>query len=69
MLYFHYHASIQQAMREARDLLERAKHQVRGKHALAVGYLRRSGVNAVSIQPWVADGGRSSAELFGVFAT
>ena len=66
VLYFHYHASIQQAMREARDLLERAKHQVRGKHALAVGYLRRSGVSAVSIQPWVADSS-SSAELFGIF--
>jgi CRISPR-associated protein Cmr2 len=67
VLYFHYHASIQQAMREARDLLERAKRQVRGKHALAVGYLRRSGVSAVSIQPWTVDDGRSSAELFGIF--
>ena len=67
VLYFHYHASIQQAMREARDLLDRAKHQVRDKHALAVGYLRRSGVSAASIQPWMADDGKNSAELFGIF--
>ena len=68
VLFFHYHASIQQAMREARSLLEQAKEAVRGKHALAVGYLRRSGVSAVSIQPWTRPDGRSSAELFGFFA-
>jgi hypothetical protein len=67
VLFFHYHASIQQAMREARSLLEQAKQAVRDKHALAVGYLRRSGVSAASIQPWIAQDG-SSAELFGLFA-
>jgi CRISPR-associated protein Cmr2 len=67
VLFFHYHASIQQAMRQARSLLEHAKEAVRGKHALAVGYLRRSGVGAASIQPWTAQDG-SSAELFGLFA-
>jgi hypothetical protein len=67
VLFFHYHASIQQAMRQARSRLEQAKEAVRGKHALAVGYLRRSGVEAASIQPWTAQGG-SSAELFGLFA-
>jgi hypothetical protein len=67
VLFFHYHASIQQAMSHARSLLDEAKDRVRGKHALAVGYLRRSGVSAVSIQPWDARGG-SSAALFGLFA-
>jgi hypothetical protein len=68
VLFFHYHASIQQAMREARDLLDEAKKAVPGKHALAVGYLRRSGVRAESIQPWDAPGGGNSAELFTIFA-
>ncbi len=66
VLFFHYHASIQQAMREARAVLKKAKEEVRGKHALAVGYLRRSGVSAVSIQPWTAGDG-NSADLFGLF--
>ncbi len=68
VLFFHYHASIQQAMREARDLLEAAKQAVPGKHALAVGYLRRSGVAAQSIQPWADRDGNSSADRFGLFA-
>jgi CRISPR-associated protein Cmr2 len=68
VLFFHYHASIQQAMREARELLEEAKRQVPGKHALAVGYLRRSGVSAISIQPWPGQDGESSAGLFALFA-
>jgi len=67
VLFFHNHASIQQAMRGARDLLEKAKDRVHGKHGLAVGYLRRSGVADVSIQPWSGYAGRSSAELFGLF--
>lgn len=67
VLFFHYHASIQQAMSTARRLLDQAKARVRGKHALAVGYLRRSGVSEVSIQPWAADEGKSSADLLGVF--
>jgi CRISPR-associated protein Cmr2 len=68
VLFFHHHASIQQAMSQARWLLKTAKEKVPGKHALAAGYMRRSGVSAVSVQPWQADGGRSSASLFGLFA-
>ena len=68
VLFFHYHASIQQAMSEARALLKNAKKQVEGKHALAVGYLRRSGSTAVSIQPWPGREGASSAVLFRLFA-
>ena len=67
ILFFHNHANIQQAMRAARGLLEIAKDRVNGKHGLAVGYLRRSGVSDVSIQPWSGFGGRSSAELFALF--
>lgn len=67
ILFFHNHAGIQQAMREARALLDRAKDRVDGKHGLAVGYLRRSGVSDMSIQPWSGFAGRSSAELFAVF--
>lgn len=68
VLYFHYHASIRQAMHEARRLLEAAKDRVPGKHGLAVGYMRRSGASAVSIQPWPGPDGGSSAGLFGIFA-
>jgi len=67
VLFFHYHASIQQAMSRARWLLGEAKEKVPGKHALAVGYVRRSGASAVSVQPWDARDG-SSADLFGLFA-
>ena len=35
-------------------MLDQAKAAVPGKHALAVGYLRRSGVSEVSVQPWTA---------------
>jgi hypothetical protein len=41
---------------------------VPGKHGLAVGYLRRSGASAVSIQPWPGPGNQDSAGLFGLFA-
>jgi hypothetical protein len=68
VLFFHYHASIQRAMSEARLLLKEAKKRVEGKHALAVGYLRRSGATAMSIQPWSGRGGASSAVLFRRFA-
>jgi len=68
VLYFHYHASIQQAMSTARHLLEDGKEKVRGKHALAVGYLRRSGAREASIQPWPGPDGGSSAGLFRIFA-
>jgi hypothetical protein len=67
VLFFHHHASIQRAMSQARELLEQAK-KVSGKHGLAVGYLRRSGVAAASIQPWAAQDGESSAGRFGLFA-
>src|SRR5579871_5173580 len=67
VLFFHYHASIQQAMSRARWLLGEAKEKVPGKHALAVGYVRRSGASAVSVQPWDARD-VSSADLFGLFA-
>lgn len=68
VVFFHYHASIQQAMSTARHLLEDAKDKVDGKHALAIGYLRRSGVSEVSIQPWPGPDGDSTAALFGLFA-
>jgi hypothetical protein len=41
---------------------KRAK-EMRGKHGLAVGYLRRSGACAVSIQPWADREGNSSASV------
>lgn len=42
VLFFHYHASIQCAVGHARRLLKAARKQVPGKHARAVGCLRRS---------------------------
>jgi CRISPR-associated protein Cmr2 len=67
VLYFHYHASIQQAMSRARHLLDEGKRQLSPrKHALAVGYLRRSGASEESIQPWAAET-TSAVDLFGVF--
>jgi hypothetical protein len=68
VLFFHYHASIQRAMSEARLLLKEAKKRVEGKHALALGYLRRSGATAMSIQPWSGREGASSVVLFRRFA-
>jgi CRISPR-associated protein Cmr2 len=68
VLYFHYHASIQRAMSDARRLLGTAKDRVPGKHALAVGYLRRSGASAVSIQRWDGPVDGDTAGLFGIFA-
>ncbi len=69
VLFFHYHAGLQSTLTKARHLLEDAKKRVDGKHGLAVGYLRRSGVSEVSIQPWPGPDGGSTADLFGVFAT
>jgi CRISPR-associated protein Cmr2 len=66
VLYFHYHAGLQSAMSRARELLDQGKSRVPGKHALAVGYLRRSGVGEASVQPWATKQG-SSAESFGIF--
>jgi hypothetical protein len=69
ILFFHYIDSIQQAISEARRLLDLGKERVvPHKHALAVGYLRRSGATEVSIQPWSISDERSSAELFGLFS-
>jgi len=68
VLFFHYHAGMQSAMTQARQMVEDAKKAVRGKHALAVGYLRRSGARELSVQPWAAQAGGNAAELFGLFA-
>jgi hypothetical protein len=73
VLFFHYQAGLQAALTRARELLKDAKDTVPGKHALAVAYLRRSGVREHSIQPWSSDtgqrvNGRSAATMFGVFA-
>lgn len=67
VLFFHYHASLQGAVSTARTLLKEAKSNVPGKHGLAVGYLRRSGVSEASVQPWAGPGGGSAADLFGIF--
>jgi CRISPR-associated protein Cmr2 len=68
VVYFHYYGSIQAAITEAQRLLKAAKGEVPGKHGLAVGYVRRSGASAVSVQPWAGPDGGSSAGLFGLFA-
>ena len=71
VLFFHHRSSLRQALRQVRRLLDEAKDAAADKHALAVGFLRRSGVREHSIQPWVpaAMGGQATAaELFGVFA-
>ncbi|MGH3942476.1 MAG: Cas10/Cmr2 second palm domain-containing protein [Pseudonocardiaceae bacterium] len=67
VLFFHYQTGLQTALTQARELLETAKKTVRGKHALAVGYLRRSGVADCSVQPWSGADGNSAATLFAVF--
>jgi hypothetical protein len=68
VLFFHYQARLQSAMARAREMLEQAKASVPGKHALAIGYLRRSGAAGLSIQPWSDPDGGSAAALFGIFA-
>lgn len=70
VLFFHNsHAGLQGVLARARSLLDEAKDKLKPrKHALAVGYVRRSGVAEVSIQPWPAREGRTSADLFGVFS-
>jgi CRISPR-associated protein Cmr2 len=77
VLFFHYHAGLQSAIAQVRQMLEQAKNAVPGKHALAVGYLRRSGVSEVSVQPWATHTmprlaehlfEDSAAGLFGLFA-
>jgi hypothetical protein len=68
VVFFHYHAGLQAALTHARQLLDRAKEAVPRKHALAVGYLRRSGVSDTSIHPWSLPSGRSAAAALQVFA-
>lgn len=71
VLYFHQHSSIQHAMTTARQMLDDAKDTLRfdGKHALAVGFLRRSGTTEMSLQPWGGTGDSdNAADLFGIFA-
>ncbi len=64
--FFHYHASLRDALTSARELLQAAKG-LDGKHGLGVGYLRRSGASERSVQPWEA-GGAETAGSYGVFA-
>jgi CRISPR-associated protein len=68
VLFFHYHAGMQSAMAQARRMVEEAKGAIAGKHALSVGYLRRSGASELSVQPWSGQNGRSAVGLFGIFA-
>lgn len=68
VLFFHYAGSLQTAVSRVREMLDDAKDRVVGKHALAVGFVRRSGASAVSVQPWNGPDGRSGTDLFGVFS-
>lgn len=52
-------ASLQGAVRAARELLDRAK-ALPGKHGLAVGYRRRSGATQSTVQPWGDAAGESA---------
>jgi CRISPR-associated protein Cmr2 len=74
VLFFHHRSSLRLAVAEARHLLDEAKDASPLKHALAVGFLRRSGVREHSIQPWLpglpdedAVDDRTAAEAFGIF--
>lgn len=67
VLFFHYQTGLQTVLTQAHELLEHAKESVRGKHALAVGYLRRSGVADCSVQRWSGPDGTSAAAMFAVF--
>jgi CRISPR-associated protein Cmr2 len=75
VLFFHRRSSLRLAVAEARRLLEEAKGASPVKHALAVGFLRRSGVREHSIQPWLvafpgddAADDHTAAKSFGIFA-
>jgi CRISPR-associated protein len=68
VLFFHFQAGLQMAMSRVRLLLDDAKDHVKDKHALAVGYMRRSGVAEFSIQPWIGMDGASATDLFALFA-
>lgn len=62
VLFFHAKDSLQEAVSAARALLAEAKAARSEKNMLAVGYLRRSGTKAQSIQPW--DGDPHAVDLF-----
>lgn len=65
VLFFHHSAQLRRAVVEVQRMLKEAKSRVPGKHALAVGYLRRSGVREETIQPWAPTrGGCSPQTLF-----
>ncbi|QSB16749.1 hypothetical protein JQS43_10980 [Natronosporangium hydrolyticum] len=76
ILYFHRGASLQRAVSEVGRLLHDAKASHPAKHALAVGFLRRSGARESTIQPWVPapelapvySTGDTAADLLRVFA-
>ncbi|HET7013968.1 MAG TPA: hypothetical protein VFI65_08660, partial [Streptosporangiaceae bacterium] len=60
------HSGLQAALTRAHELLDQAKARIPGKNGLAVGYQRRSGASAASVQPWGENGG--AADAFGVFS-
>lgn len=64
VLFFSQQDSLQQAIRRAHELLDAAKTQVDGKHAVAVGYERRSGGAYCTVQPWLPASGVGVAEVF-----
>ncbi len=65
VLFFHQQTQLRHVLTEVQRLLRDAKDRVQGKHALAVGYLRRSGVREESIQPWApTPSGHSPEGLF-----
>jgi CRISPR-associated protein Cmr2 len=68
VLFFHFQGGLQPALERAHQLLETGKTRVPGKHALAVGYQRRSGASSESIQPWSSPGGTDTVEALAVFA-
>ncbi|GAA0405443.1 type III-B CRISPR-associated protein Cas10/Cmr2 [Micromonospora gifhornensis] len=75
VLYFSSGSSLRRAVAEVTRLLHDAKESHPKKHALAVGFLRRSGTRESTIQPWtpapevattLAPGG-TAADLLSVF--
>lgn len=68
VLFFHFQGGLQPALTRAHQLLDTAKARVAGKHALAVGYQRRSGASSESIQPWSSQDGADTVEALRVFA-
>ncbi|GGM66721.1 hypothetical protein GCM10011608_60060 [Micromonospora sonchi] len=52
VLFFHNGSSLRRAVTEVARLLHDAKDSHPDKHALAVGFLRRSGTRESTIQPW-----------------